>query len=166
MMPNFLVMLLAAFVPVLLGFVWYHPKIFGNAWAQAAEMTEEKMKGGKMGLIFFLSFVLSFFLAMAVNFIVIHQSHMFSTLANEPGMMEQTGEAWTYFQDFMTTYGDRFRTFKHGMFHGVLDGIMFATPILAINAMFERKSFKYVAVNAGYWILTLGVMGGIICQYA
>jgi len=166
MMPNMIVLLGAALVPLVMGFIWYHPKVFGNAWMQAAEMTEEKMKGGKMGLIFFLSFVLSFFLAMAVNFIVIHQSHMFSTLANEPGMLEQSGEVWAYFQDFMTSYGDRFRTFKHGMFHGVLDGIMFATPILATNAMFERKSFKYVVVNAGYWIITLGVMGGIICQYA
>ena len=33
------------------------------------------------------------------------------------------------------------------------------------NALFERKGFRYIAVNAGYWILTLMIMGGIICQF-
>jgi hypothetical protein len=31
--------------------------------------------------------------------------------------------------------------------------------------MFEKKSVKYVAINAGYWIVTLAIMGGIICQW-
>ena len=38
-------------------------------------------------------------------------------------------------------------------------------PILGIQAMFEKKSFKYVAINAGYWIVTLAIMGGIICEW-
>jgi hypothetical protein len=38
-------------------------------------------------------------------------------------------------------------------------------PILATNALFERKGFKYIAINAAYWIITLAVMGGIICQF-
>jgi len=45
-------------------------------------------------------------------------------------------------------------------------GILFALPILATNAMFERKSFKYIAINAGYWIITIGLMGGVISQWA
>ncbi|HRN41812.1 MAG TPA: DUF1761 family protein [Vicingus sp.] len=32
--------------------------------------------------------------------------------------------------------------------------------------MFERKGFKYIAINSGYWIITLGLMGGVICQFA
>lgn len=166
MMPNMLVLLLAALVPTVLGFIWYHPKVFGTAWMKAAEMTEEKIKSGKMGLIFFLSFVFSFLLAFALYSIVIHQNHMFSTLMGEPGFMEQKGEAWIYYQDFMNEFGSRFRTFKHGVFHGLVDGILFALPILATNAMFERKGFKYIAVNGGYWILTIALMGGIICQWA
>ncbi len=165
MTPNFLVLLGAALVPMIMGFIWYNPKVFGTVWMKAADMTEEKMKGAKMGLIFFLSDVLSILVAMALNFIGIHQGNMVSTLANEPGMMEQSGEAWDYFQNFMANYGDRFRTFKHGLFHGILDGFFFATPVLATNAMFERKGFKYVAVNAGYWIITIGLMGGVICQW-
>jgi hypothetical protein len=32
--------------------------------------------------------------------------------------------------------------------------------------LFERRSWKYIFINAGYWILTLTLMGGIICAYA
>ena len=38
-------------------------------------------------------------------------------------------------------------------------------PILAINAMFERKTVKYIAINTGYWVVTLALMGGILCQW-
>ena len=78
---------------------------------------------------------------------------------------EQTGEAYSYFEKFVSTYGDRFRTFKHGAFHGILYGVFLILPILGIQAMFEKKSFKYVAINAGYWIVTLALMGGIICEW-
>jgi hypothetical protein len=41
-------------------------------------------------------------------------------------------------------------------------GVMFALPLIGINSLFERKSFKYIAINAGYWIVCLTIMGSII----
>ena len=66
----------------------------------------------------------------------------------------------------MGVYGNDFRTFKHGALHGTLTGVGIALPVVAINAMFEKRGFKYIAIHAGYWILTLLLMGGIICQFA
>lgn len=166
MQINFLVLAMAALIPMITGFIWYHPKVMGTVWMNAAGMTEEKIKGGNMGLIFGLSFVLSFLLAIAVNFIVIHHFHFFSILMNEPGLMEPGSEMNNFAMDFMAKYGNNFRTFKHGLFHGTVDGILFALPILATNALFERKGFKYIAVNGGYWIITIALMGGVICQCA
>lgn len=166
MMPNFLVILIAALVPMVMGFIWYNPKVLGTAWATAAGVTEEKMKGGNLALIFGLSFVLSFFMAFGLQFLVIHQFHLFSILANEPGIRDPHSETGMMAAAFMEKYGHNFRTFKHGLFHGVLGGIMIATPILGTNALFERKSFRYFAINAGYWIITMGLMGGIICQFS
>ncbi|MFT6845279.1 MAG: hypothetical protein ACJAUV_001472 [Flavobacteriales bacterium] len=161
MMPNLLVMLSAALVPLVIGFIWYHPKVCGNAWMKAAEMTEEKMKGGKMGLIFFLRFVLSFFLTFGLNSIVVHQYGVFSLVGGDlEALTSGTAAA------FLAEYGDNFRTFKHGLLHGIITGIVIALPILGINAMLERKSGKYIAINVGYWAITLGIMGGILCQYA
>ena len=79
---NFVVILLSALVPMVMGFIWYHPKTLGTAWMQAAGVTEEKMKGANMGIIFGLSFLFSVMLAMAVNGLVIHQNHMYSILLN------------------------------------------------------------------------------------
>ena len=163
---NFFILGLAALVPLVMGFLWYGPILFQKAWMKQMGFTEESMQGSNMGLIFFLCFVFSFLLALALQPIVIHQWGMFSTLAGEPEFMDQTGEAYTYYQDFMAKYGDRFRTFKHGALHGALTGIFITLPVLATQAMFEKKTAKYVLINAGYWIVTIALMGGIICQWA
>ena len=73
MQVNFLVLLIAAVVPMIVGFIWYNPKTLGTAWMKAAEVSEDKMKGANMALIFGLSFVFAYLLAMAEQFMVIHQ---------------------------------------------------------------------------------------------
>ena len=65
----------------------------------------------------------------------------------------------------MAKYGNNFRTFSHGAVHGVLAGLFFVLPVMGTNAMFERKGFKYIAINVGYWIVTLAIMSGIVCGW-
>ena len=156
---NFIAIIVAALVPLIIGFIWYNPKVFGNAWMQASGMTEEQIKGGNMAKIFGLALVFAFLLAFTLPTLVNHQM----------GAVSLTGgdieNALPSFQAFMDDYGDAFRTFKHGVFHGVLAGFFIALPILGTNALFERKSAKYILINSGYWIVTLGIMGGIICGW-
>ncbi|CAM1345471.1 DUF1761 domain-containing protein [Tenacibaculum amylolyticum] len=161
---NYLILMVSALIPLITGFIWYGP-LFKNAWMKEMNFTEESMKGANMALIFGLSYVLGFIISLGLMPAVIHQMGTYSVLVAEPGFNEQTGEAYEMFSSFMENYGDRFRTFKHGALHGGLVGFFIAMPILAIQAMFERKSFKYIAINAGYWIVTLAIMGGIICQW-
>lgn len=165
MTPNWIAVLVAALVPTVVGFIWYHPKVFGTAWMKAAGMTEEKMKGGNMALIFGLAFVLSFLASMFLQSMVIHQTHIYSALMSESGFGDPNSEIGVYIADFMSKYGDNFRTFKHGALHGGLAGFFLILPILGTNALFERKGFRYIAVNTGYWIVTLALMGGIICAW-
>ena len=166
METNYLAILGAAFVPMIMGFIWYGPMLFQKAWMKEMNFTQKDIEGGNMLLIFGLSFVFSLLIAFFMQFLVIHQYGVFSTLAGDPGFMEQTGGAYAYFQEFMSNFGDRFRTFKHGVLHGIITGIFFVLPVLGTKALFERKSFKYIFINAGYWIVTLALMGGIICQWA
>ncbi len=95
----------------------------------------------------------------------IHQLHLFSIVADEPNAMVTGSEANNAVLDFMSKYGNNFRTFKHGAFHGFLAGLFLATPILTVNALFERKKFKYIAINAGYWIVSFMIMGGVLCAF-
>jgi len=62
-------------------------------------------------------------------------------------------------------YAIRFRGFGHGALHGTITELFFVFPIIAQNAMYEQKSFKYIAIHAEYWIITCAVAGGIICAW-
>ncbi|MBL0341532.1 MAG: DUF1761 domain-containing protein [Bacteroidetes bacterium] len=163
---NFAILALAAIVPLLIGFIWYHPKVMGSAWMTASNLTEEQLKGANMLKIFSITYLLSFLAAMSIQFMVIHQYSVYSVLANEPGINDPTSPIGMYFADFMQKYGSNFRTFKHGLLHGTLTGVFLVIPIIGITAMFERKGFKYIAINAGYWIISFMLMGGIICAFA
>lgn len=160
---NFLVIALAALIPMVIGSIWYHKNVFGTAWIKVSGVSEEQTKASHMWITFGLTYVLSLFLGLALTFMTIHQFGMFSLLVNEPGLMEPGSDVSNYFNDFMTKYGTNFRTFKHGAFHGTTGGLFIALPVLAVNAMFERKGFKYIAINAGFWIICMALMGGVIC---
>lgn len=165
MIPNLTIMPLAALIPLLVGFLWYHPKIFGTTWMNVAGLTEEKMKGANMALIFILSYIFSVMMAMAIMSIVIHQGHVYSILVKTPGFGVSGSPVQTMLENFMKEYGQNFRTFKHGVFHGVLFSIFFVLPLMATNGLFERKGWKYILINTGYWLVTVSLMGGIICQF-
>lgn len=157
---NFLAILGAALIPTVIGFIWYNPKVFGNAWMAAADMTEEKMKGANMAVIFGVSLLLSVMLSFVLTTLVIHQMHIYSLF---DGFTDAASQA--EMEGLLATYGDRFRTFGHGALHGTIAGLFIVLPVLGTNALFERKGFKYIAVNVGYWIVTLALMGGVLCQF-
>ena len=77
MVFNFIIILVAAIIPMIIGFVWYNPKVLGNAWMQAAGLTMKDLEGANMAKIFILAFIFSLFLAMSLNQIVIHQNDFF-----------------------------------------------------------------------------------------
>lgn len=162
---NFLVVFLTALTPILTGFLWYNPKTFGNIWMQAAGVTPEQGKKMNMALVFGLTYVFGIMMSMILYSMVIHQTHIYSVLLNTEGFGKEGSDIMNYIEEFMGKYGDNYRTFKHGALHGTLVGIFLVTPVMAVNALFEMKGFKYIAVNAGFWILNLMIMGGIICAY-
>jgi len=148
---------IAAVAALVLGAIWYNPKVFGNAWMRESGMTEEKMKGGNMVKIFGLTLLFAAMLALALMQVTNHQMGALSLVGGDASLALPSYEA------FMTDYGSAFRTFKHGALHGTMAGVLIALPILGTNALFERKSAKYIFINAGYWIVTLAVMGAILC---
>ncbi len=162
---NFYIFLIAAVIPLIVGAVWYNPKVLGNAWMKSTGLTEEQLQGANMLKIFGLTYVFSLLIALSLYGVVVHQSAIDSILLNEPGFGEAGSTLDVYYQDFMAKYGRNFRTFKHGAFHGVLFALMFAMPVIGINALFERKGFKYVAIHVGYWAISLALMGGLVCQF-
>ena len=158
---NFLAILVAALTSFVVGFVWYHPKVFGTIWMKEAGLNQEQLAKGNMLKIFGLTFVFSFMLSLMMPVLVIHQMGAVGMIGG-PSMI---AVAKPSFVAFMADYGDAFRTFKQGALHGFISGIFLALPIIAMNGLFEQKSWKYSAVHAGYWIVMMTIMGAIICGW-
>jgi hypothetical protein len=151
---NIVAILVAALVPMVLGFIWYGPMLFQKAWMKESGVTEEKMKGSNMPVIFGISLVMAVILAFFTQFLVVHEMGVM-------GMTEGNLEGETT-KAFLAEWAGKYRTFKHGALHGAFAGIMFVFPIMATNGLFERKSWKLTFINAGYWTVALAIMGAII----
>jgi len=165
MFANMLVVALAALVPMIVGFIYYTPKLFGNAWMKAAHVTEEQIKTSNKVKIFGFALLLSFLLAFMLYTLVVHQTDYYSILYNEEGFGVEGSDIMNQITAFMDAYGGNFRTFKHGALHGSMIGFFLGLPIIMINGLFETKSIKYGLINAFYWVITLALMGGILCQW-
>lgn len=49
-----------------------------------------------------------------------------------------------------------------GAFYGFLTGFGWISMALAVNSLYERKSWKYMVINGGYWTLVFTLMGIIL----
>jgi len=164
LMDQPLILLLAGIIPMLVGAVWYGP-IFGKSWMNVNGFTEESLKGGNMAVIFGVSLLLSIVLAVGLTGLTIHQNGIIQLLATHPDFETAGSEVNTLYSTIMDNFGDRHRTFGHGALHGALGTILLFLPVIAINSLFERRGWKYIGIHFGYWLVTLTLMSGVICQW-
>ena len=158
---NFIALFVAAIITLFVGFIWYHPKVFGTIWMKEAGLTEDQLKTGNMLKIFGFTYLFSLFIASIEMTLTIHQMGALGMV----GGPAKVNEVLPSFTAFMADYGTAFRTFKHGALHGFMSGLFIALPVVATNSLFEQKSFKYVAITSGYWIVVMTLMGAIICGW-
>jgi hypothetical protein len=156
---NFLAILVAALSTLLVGFIWYNPKVFGGIWMRETGVDPESGKKANMALIFGMSIFYAIMISFLLNTLVIHQYGALGMVGGDPTLAKPSFEA------FMADYGTAFRTFKHGMLHGFIAGLFLALPIVGTNALYEGRSWKYTLVVGGFWIVCFTIMGGIICGW-
>ena len=158
---NFYAILVAALTTLVVGSIWYSPVLFGNAWMKETGLTEEELKKRSMLKIFGLTFVFSVLLAMILQVLCVHQFGPLGMIGG-PDFIDSAKPSYAA---FMADYGTVFRTFKHGALHGFMSGLFLAFPMIAINGLFERKSWKYIFIHAGYWTVSMTIMGAIVCGW-
>jgi hypothetical protein len=129
---NFLAVIVATLSTFVVGWLWYGP-LFGNTWMKAVGLSEEDLQQGNMGKIFGLAFLFEFI--MAFNLAMFFYGSPESEAAITAGS---------------------------GAFYGFLTGFGWIFFALAVNSLYEQKSWKYVLVNGGYWTITFTVMGLIL----
>ena len=134
---NWLAVIVAGISAFVLGGVWYSPTLFGKAWMSENILTIEDIKKGNASKKFGWSFILSLFMA----------ANLAMFLADSPetcpdDCAQRTDVAW-------------------GTIAGFLAGLWPFCGI-AIVALFEHKSARYIFINGGYLLVALTLMGAII----
>jgi hypothetical protein len=164
---NYLVIFGTALVPLIVGFIWYNNAFgFGKAWMAATGLKEEDLQRDFSPVkVYGSAYLLGIFLAVAMMPMTIHQMGLTSMLADQASLNDPNSELSKTLASLLATYGNEFRTFKHGAFHGLINAIFLALPIIATSALFERRSWKYIFIHLGYWMITMAIMGGLICQF-
>ena len=154
------ILIASTLVPMVIGFMWYNEKTFGKIWMQETGMTREKAQNANMIKTFGLTILFSLMVSTMLYQIVIHQNSLASLV-----MGDNSPETLQWLKDAMSKYGNNFRTFRHGMVHGFMTGLFLILPAVGVSSQFEMKSWKYILITAGYWIVSMMLMGGIICQW-
>lgn len=129
---NFLAVIAATLSTFLVGWLWYGP-LFGKAWMKEIGVTEDEVEQGNMAKIFGFSFVFEFIMAFCLA--------MFFYGSPEGAEMITAGS---------------------GAFYGFLTGFGWIFFAMAVNSLYEQKSWKYIFINGGYWTVTFTIMGLIL----
>jgi hypothetical protein len=132
---NYLAVVAAAIASMVIGFFWYSKMLFGGAWMKEVGLTEAKIKENSKGnMMYALMMVSSLVMAYVL-------SHVVAFSLN-------------YFPDYT------------GLMAGLLSGFWIWLGFIATYAvsmvLFEGRSFKWFGISAGYYLVSLLVMGLII----
>jgi hypothetical protein len=158
MEPNYLANVVAALSTLVVGFIYFNPKVFGTAWMNANGLTDEKLKNASIlkmyGFTIFFSFVLAFGVVPLMVFHEIGAAQLAGGNEKDAALVE-----------FLKVHGGKFSSFKHGALHGFFGALSILLPTFAINGLFQQRSWKAILIDVFYWVICLTVMGAIICGW-
>jgi hypothetical protein len=135
---NYLAVLVAGIASMVVGYAWYSPVLFGNAWMKATGRTTESMKDEKsqLGKIYSISFILSLLTAYVLTHVMVFSENFFHYSLLTTGI---TSAIWMW--------------------------LGFVMPVQATDVLFGGKSFKLFAINTGYQLASLIAMGIVIALF-
>ena len=126
---NWLAVVVAALMPMVVGFTYYHPKVLGGAWMRANGFTLESLGTGPKPVLYGVSLGLSFLLSVWL-------------CGNVTGPGQLTAPD-----------GHSYATFGHGAVHGVIISLFVLLPVLGTLAIFERRSWNWFSTTLATGLL-------------
>ncbi len=163
MTPNFLVLGACAFIPFFIAYAWFHPKVFGGStWQKVAQLTDAQNAVAIKPWQLLTSILLNFFIAFGLFIVTVHATHIVALHGGDAESLRASASSVA----FLKEYGNNYNTLSHGIGHGLVLGfVAFVLPILGYAVIFERKSFKYLLINGGFWAISLTIMACIISRW-
>jgi uncharacterized protein DUF1761 len=144
---NFMALICAALVPMIMGIIYYHSALMGNAWMKANGFTKESIGKGPKPVMYLLALIASFMLAF----------FMWGWVTGAGGI--------DTFQVTDPVDGHSYVTFGHGVVHGIIFSIMVLLPVFVTMKIFEMRSWGWAFINWGYWSITVILMNGILSAW-
>jgi hypothetical protein len=130
---NYLAVLVAALVPMMIGFAWYSPALFAKKWMALLGKTEEEIKKSGPGKAYALSFLTALVMAYVLDHSVIFAG----------AYLHMSG-------------------FPAGMMAGFWSWLGFVVTTNAGSVLFEFRRAGLYWINMGYYFVCLLIMGGIL----
>lgn len=163
---NFWLAFVVALIPFFVGAIWYGP-LFGKTWQGLVGLSDEDIKNANMLKTMGLAYVFAFMVCLMLQMVVIHQYGLSGMFGMLPEWNDVNSALWTDLNALDAKYGmyTRHMHFGHGAMHGGFFGLMFVGPILATHANFAQTGWKLPAIHTGYWVVTLALAGGVLCQF-
>jgi ABC-type multidrug transport system permease subunit len=128
---NYLALVLAVVASMAAGFIYYSPYVLGKPWMKLMGWNKDiKMSGAEMGRLYGTSALL----AVITAFVLYHVMTMsIAYFGYDPLMTGLTTAFWMW--------------------------LGFVMPVQATDVLFSKKPFKLFAINTGYQLVSLLVMG-------
>lgn len=132
---NYLGVFLAAVSSMVVGFIWYNPAVLGKPWMRASGLPAEGLKKAQkeMGKWYGVSFVLALVTAYVLSHVMTLSVNFFHYPLLSTGLITAF---WMW--------------------------LGFVMPVQVTGEIFGAKRWTLVAINTGYQLATLLVMGVIL----
>ncbi|NNE30378.1 MAG: DUF1761 family protein [Saprospiraceae bacterium] len=156
---NYTAFFLISFIPLIIAWLWYSPGLPVRNWFGQEIKDSLNFNIWKLGASFLLS------LAIVYGYInlVIHQMGFYELFFTDIMMGSQ--DAKNTVESFLAIYGDKHRHFGHGIFHGAINGFIFAGPFVGFFTLIQSKGWKFFWYHFAYWLLTSIIICGLISEF-
>ena len=134
---NYLAILIAAVVGWLAGAVWYG--LLGKAWVAAQGRTMEEFKAQQAAMVGKFSGQIPFILAFFANLVM----------------------AWVL-AGIVGHLGPGQVTIRNAIISGLFAWLGFIVTTMLVNNAFTGRRYRLAAIDAGYWLVVLVLMGIVI----
>ncbi|OGG50902.1 hypothetical protein A2704_05970 [Candidatus Kaiserbacteria bacterium RIFCSPHIGHO2_01_FULL_54_36b] len=124
--------LAAGVANVIIGWIWYHPKVFGTTWMRLSNITPEMAERGKkkMPVSIIVSIIAAMIMAWAMNYIGI----AFQIYDWVGAVFELALWSW----------------------------LGFVVPVMLGSVLWEQRPLKLYFINVFYWLVSFIVMALIL----
>lgn len=135
---NYLAVIVAALVPMAIGFVWYGP-LFNKLWIAEMGWSAEEVAAGmaKMKKDGWKTYSIQAVASLVMAYVLAHSLVFASTYLNANGV-------------------------SAGLMAGFWNWLGFIAPVALGAVLWEGKSWKLWCINVGYYLVALLIMGLIL----